>query len=175
MAQASEPRPSAAKRRSPCGENLSSRLGPFGPGFLRTVDENSRRYFRVVSARWRRRSVESFRTMAARTSRLGRMSSVHTPATTRSARRRLGDRRRERLRISSCCLTSTDSATRARAPPAPRVGRRSPRGGEAGRPGRAWPILTSWRHPRNAKEIGIRHAHGSIGVIRTLFGQGGLR
>jgi hypothetical protein len=75
---------------------MTSRLGPFGPGFFRTVAENSRRYFRVVSARWRRRRVEGFRTMATRTSRLGRMSSVHTPATTRSASRRLGERRRGR-------------------------------------------------------------------------------
>ena len=42
---------------------MTSWLGPFGPGFFGTVDENSRRYFRVVSARWRRRSVEGFRTM----------------------------------------------------------------------------------------------------------------
>ena len=98
---------------------ISSRLGPFGPGLFGIVDENSRRYFRVVSARWRRRSVEGFRTIATRTSRPGRMSSVHTPATTRSARRRLGERRRERLRIRSCCLMSTDSATTARAPARP--------------------------------------------------------
>src|SRR5439155_27208999 len=52
-------------------------------------------------------------------SRLGRMSNVHKPATTRSARRRLGERRLERLRISSWCLTRTDSATTERAPPGP--------------------------------------------------------
>jgi hypothetical protein len=63
------------------------------------------------------RRVEGFRTTAERTRRLGRTNSVHTPATRRSASRRLGARRRERLRISSCCLTRTDSATTARAPP----------------------------------------------------------
>jgi hypothetical protein len=30
---------------------IASWLGPFGPGFFRTVGENSRRYFRFVSAR----------------------------------------------------------------------------------------------------------------------------
>src|SRR5437667_12205867 len=47
------------------------------------------------------------------------MKTAHRPATTRSAGRRFGDRVRERLRISSWCLTSTDSATTARAPPGP--------------------------------------------------------
>src|SRR5712691_3377114 len=37
----------------------------------------------------------------------------------RSATRRLGERLRDRLRMSSCCLTSTDSATTDRAPPGP--------------------------------------------------------
>src|ERR1700682_4236633 len=47
------------------------------------------------------------------------MKTAHRPATTRSEGRRLGDRFRERLRISSWCLTSTDSATTERAPPGP--------------------------------------------------------
>src|SRR3954465_2385537 len=47
------------------------------------------------------------------------MKTAHTPATTRSAGRRLGDRFRDRLRIRSWCLTSTDSATTERAPPGP--------------------------------------------------------
>src|SRR5207244_1336548 len=47
------------------------------------------------------------------------MRSAHRPTTTRSAGRRLGDRFREGLRISSWCLTSTDSATTERAPPGP--------------------------------------------------------
>jgi hypothetical protein len=41
----------------------------------------------------------------------------------------VGERFRERLRISSCCLTSTDSATTERAPPGPASGRLSPAGG----------------------------------------------
>ena len=40
---------------------------------------------------------------------------LHKLATARSDGRRLGDRFRERLRISTCCLTSTDSATTERA------------------------------------------------------------
>jgi len=47
------------------------------------------------------------------------MRSAHTPASMRSERRRRGDRFRERLRISSCCLRSRDSATTERAPPGP--------------------------------------------------------
>ena len=45
------------------------------------------------------------------------MRSAHRPATTRSDARSFGERFRERLRISSWCLTSTDSATTERAPP----------------------------------------------------------
>src|SRR6267143_4841955 len=47
------------------------------------------------------------------------MRSAQRPATMRSDTRSLGDRFRERLRISSWCLTSTDSATTERAPPGP--------------------------------------------------------
>src|SRR5262245_61634057 len=68
-------------------------------------------YFRVFSARCRRKSVAGFKTIAERTSRLGRMRSPHTPATTRSLRRRFGARFRVRLRMSNCCLRRTDSAT----------------------------------------------------------------
>ena len=82
------------------------------------MDEHSRRYLRCRNARWRK-SVDGLRTIAERISRLGRMISAHTPATMRSARRRLGARRRERFRISNWCLTKTDSATTARAPPGP--------------------------------------------------------
>src|SRR6266571_6745023 len=57
--------------------------------------------------------------MPQRINRRGRMSSAHRPATARSERRRLGDRFRERLRISRWCLTSTDSAITERAPPGP--------------------------------------------------------
>lgn len=48
-----------------------------------------------------------------------RDESTLRPATTRSAGRRWGDRFRDRLRISSWCLTRTDSATTERAPPGP--------------------------------------------------------
>ena len=48
------------------------------------------------------------------------MRRAHKPATRRSEVRRLGDRCRERLRIRSCCLTRTDSATTERRPPGPR-------------------------------------------------------
>jgi hypothetical protein len=52
---------------------MTSCLGPFGPGFG-TLDEKSRRYFRVVSARWRLKSVESLTTIAERITRPGRMT-----------------------------------------------------------------------------------------------------
>jgi hypothetical protein len=41
---------------------------------------------------------------------------VHKPAIIRSVARRLGARLRPRLRISSCCRSSTDSATTDRSP-----------------------------------------------------------
>jgi len=52
-------------------------------------------------------SVDGLKTIAERINRCGCIKSVHRPATTRSEARRLGDRVRERLRISSWCLTST--------------------------------------------------------------------
>src|SRR5262245_45086213 len=47
------------------------------------------------------------------------MMSALNPAPIRSETRSLGDRLRDRLRISSWCLRSTDSATTERAPPGP--------------------------------------------------------
>ena len=99
--------------------SMSSRDGPFGPGLRLRFDEKSRRYFRFLRVRWRFKRVEGFRTMADRIRRAGRMRRVHKPATRRSEERRLGDRCRERLRISSCCLMRTDSATTERIPPGP--------------------------------------------------------
>jgi hypothetical protein len=98
---------------------ITSWLGPLGPGFIGRFDEKSRRYFPWISARCRRNSVGGLKTIAERINRPGRMNTAHRPATTRSEGRRLGDRFRERLRISSWCLTSTDSATTERAPPGP--------------------------------------------------------
>src|SRR6266481_6104056 len=82
-------------------------------------DEKSRRYFRFLKAWWRLKSVEGLRTMAERIRRAGRMRRAHKPATRRSEVRRFGDRCRERLRIKSCCLTRTGSATTERMPPGP--------------------------------------------------------
>jgi hypothetical protein len=95
-------------------------------------------------------------------SRLGRMSSVHTPATTRSARRKLRERRRERLSINSCCLTRTDSATHGTRPA--RTGEPSDsRQDVEKQDGQVahGTIVTIWRNPRNANELGTRHAQDS--------------
>jgi hypothetical protein len=46
----------------------TSCVGPFGLGFVRTLDESSKRYFRFVNARWSLKSVEGFRRIAKRTS-----------------------------------------------------------------------------------------------------------
>src|SRR5205807_824920 len=89
-------------------------LGPLGPGLPLRWDEKSRRYFRFRKAWWRLKRVEGLRTMAERIRRAGRMRRAHRPATRRSEVRRFGDRCRERLRIKSCCLTRTDSATTER-------------------------------------------------------------
>ena len=97
----------------------SSWLGPLGPGLSLRWDEKSRRYFRFLKAWWRLKRVEGLRTMAERIRRAGRMRRAHKPATRRSEVRRFGDRCRERLRIKSCCLTRTDSATTERMPPGP--------------------------------------------------------
>src|ERR1017187_3876150 len=97
----------------------SSLLGPFGPGLLLRWEEKSRRYLRFLRAWWSLKRVEGFRTMAERIRRAGRMRKAHKPATRRSEVRRFGDRCRERLRIKSCCLTRTDSASTERMPPGP--------------------------------------------------------
>jgi hypothetical protein len=57
--------------------------------------------------------------VSANRNRFGRMKRAHTPATRRSETPRLGERWRDRFRISSWCLRSTDSATTERAPPGP--------------------------------------------------------
>ncbi len=57
--------------------------------------------------------------MAERTRRVGRMNPAQSPAMTRSIDVRFGARSRDRLRISSCCLTSNDSAATDRRPPGP--------------------------------------------------------
>jgi len=93
---------------------------PFGPGLLGRFGENSKRCLRFLMAWWRFKRVEGFSTIAERISRPGRMRRAHKPATRRSEVRRSGDRCRERLRIRSCCLTRTVSATTERMPPGPR-------------------------------------------------------
>src|SRR5437879_6484955 len=95
---------------------MTSWLGPFGPGFFRALGENSKRYFRSFSARWRLKRVDGFNTIAERINRPWRMRSAHKPATMRSETRRFGERFRGRFRIRSCCLRRTDSATTERAP-----------------------------------------------------------
>jgi hypothetical protein len=98
---------------------MTSWLGPLGPGFVNPLDEKSRRYYRWISARCRLNNADGLKTIADRMNRPGRTKRTHRPATTRSEGRRFGDRFRDRLRISSWCLTSTDSATTERAPPGP--------------------------------------------------------
>src|SRR6516225_5739413 len=71
------------------------------------------------STSWRCSRVEGFRTMADRIRRARRIKSAHRPAMMRSETRRFGDRRRERLRIKSCCSARRDSATTDRTPPGP--------------------------------------------------------
>ena len=86
---------------------------------------------------------------------------LHKLATARSDGRRLGDRFRERLRISTCCLTSTDSATTERAAWTDESGHCPPADGETGRPDCPWHILTSSRNSTNATNLAIRHAQGA--------------
>jgi hypothetical protein len=102
-----------------------------------------------------------FKTIAARTNRLGRVRSIHTPATTRSVRWRFGARFRVRLRISNCCLRSTDSAITDRAPT--RTGRRAivvSRCGQ-GRRGRARDDPTNTPTCGNPHDLAIRHGQGT--------------
>jgi hypothetical protein len=139
---------------------IRSGLGPFGPGFALCFGENSSRYFRCTSARWKFNRVDGFTTTADRTSRLGGTSRAHNPVISRSATRRLGERCRERFRIRSCCLTRTDSATTERAPPGPasraivvmRWMKSTARSRMTEHRNRS-------RKPRHAPKLAIRHRH----------------
>src|SRR5438034_10941025 len=112
--------------RSDCAASFGRRLQGvlcwvlWGPGLPLRWDEKSRRYFRFLKAWWRLKRVEGLRTMAEWIRRGVRTRRAHKPATRRSEVRRFGDRCRERLRIKSCCLTRTDSATTERMPPGPK-------------------------------------------------------
>ena len=70
---------------------MSSALGPFGPGFRRRLAENSTRYFCLLMALVAS-SVEGFRTIAERSSRVGRTKSASKPARMRSDVHKFGDR-----------------------------------------------------------------------------------
>jgi hypothetical protein len=139
---------------------MTSGLGPLGPGFAGRFDETTRRYFRT-SARNRFNSVDGLKTIAERINRPWRIKERTRPPTTRSAERRVGDRFRDRFRIRSWCLTSTDSATTARVPPAQRAGQRSPADAETEWPDRAPrdPAKLATR-AKNAHAFGIRDAQG---------------
>src|SRR6266850_1366388 len=56
---------------------MTSWLGPLGPGFIGSVDEKSRRYFRWISARCRLNSVDGLKTIAERIKRPGRTKIAH--------------------------------------------------------------------------------------------------
>ena len=80
---------------------VSSGAGPFGPGLPRHFGENSSRYLRCTSVRWKPVIVEGLSTMAERSRRAGRIKPVQRPAMTRSIGRRFGALVRDRLRINS--------------------------------------------------------------------------
>ena len=48
---------------------MTSWLGPLGPGFIGRFDEKRPRYFRWISARCRRNSVDGLKTIAERINR----------------------------------------------------------------------------------------------------------
>jgi len=100
-------------------DNGANQIGrrTFGPGLVFCFGENSSRYLRCTSARWKFNSVDGLNAIATRWSRFGLIQSEHNPAVRRSRMWRFGARRRERLRINNWCLASTDSATTARTPP----------------------------------------------------------
>lgn len=100
---------------------ISSAAGRLGPGFPRRFGENSSRYLRFTSARWKAMMVDGLSTMAERSRRVERIRPAQNPPMTRSIGRRFGVLTRDRLRINSWCLSRSDSATTERAPP----GRRS--------------------------------------------------
>src|SRR5947209_2790052 len=97
------------------------------------------------------------------------MNSAHRLATTRSEGRRLGERFRQRLRTSSWCLTSTDSATTERAPPGP-ASRATVTSRCRNRTARSRTAESYQdRRAKNAHEFGIRHGrpHNSIKIVTS--------
>src|SRR5437773_18369 len=95
-------------------------VGSFGAGPTPALGGEEQAILSVPQSLVEAQGVEGLRTMAERIRRAGRMRRAHKPATRRSEVRRFGDRCRERLRIKSCCLTRTDSATTERMPPGPK-------------------------------------------------------
>ena len=87
----------------------------------------------------------------------------------RSERRRWRDRFRDRLRISSWCLTSTDSATTERAPPGP-----TSRASVASRwrkrivRSRTGTIVARSQRPRSAHNLAIRQAQAEKEAVAAV-------
>jgi hypothetical protein len=138
---------------------MTSRLGPFGPGFFRTADENSRRYFRVVSARWRRRRVDAFQ------------DDGHTdqPAWAHEQRTHADDNAVSETEVGGTSPGAIENQQLLLDQYG--LGHHGTRPARTGEPGESrqdvekqdgqvahGTILTIWRNPGNAKEFGIRHA-----------------
>ena len=104
---------------------------------------------RFTRARWKYNKVEGFSITAILLRRLGDTKSVQTPSASRSHEVRHGARRRARLRMSSWCLTASDSATTAPRPP--------------GLASRAR-VTSKWAIKLNSKLINANFNHG-IGAL----------
>ena len=74
---------------------------PLGPGLLRLIDVNNKRYLRFTRALWNLNIVEGFSTTADRINRVGRINMEANPAKILSAGCRAGALVRERLSIIS--------------------------------------------------------------------------
>src|SRR5437868_11782045 len=80
---------------------ISAAPGPFGPGLRRCFGVKSKRYFRFTKARLNAMRVEGLSTMAARSSRVGRIRPAQRLAMMRSIGRRFGALARDRIRTNS--------------------------------------------------------------------------
>lgn len=82
--------------------SITSREGPFGPGFLRFGEEYNKRYFRFTRAWWNFKRVDGRIRKATRLMRQRSRNVDHRPGKKRSKDERLGARFRDWVRTSSC-------------------------------------------------------------------------
>ena len=96
---------------------MTSLVGPFGPDLRPSLREYSRRYFHLFIALWNDSRVDGFMMIAVLAIRRGVRNNKSSPRTILSGVVKFGARRRDRLWMISCSLSSGFSTMTERPPP----------------------------------------------------------